>query len=101
MTSPDQKRMQRVAITAQGVVSPLGIGRSATLDSLRQGRDCVRPVTEFDVSRCRSKTAGQVRELPAGEGRHADKLHPASRMMIAATRETMQGGPGFAPELTI
>src|SRR4051812_7941695 len=102
MSFPTPHCPQRVAITAQGVVSPLGAGLGATLASLQQGRDCVAPVTAFDVSRCRSKTAGHAPELPAsGDGRHRDKLHPASRMMIAAARETMLGDPDFRPELMI
>lgn len=102
MSFPANQRSQRVAITAQGVVSPLGLGLAATLDALRAGRDCVAPVTAFDVSRCRSKTAGHAPELPiSGGGRHRGKLHPASRMMIAATREAFESDPDFRPELMI
>ncbi|MGV3532349.1 MAG: beta-ketoacyl-[acyl-carrier-protein] synthase family protein [Chthoniobacteraceae bacterium] len=101
MIFSDSPRLQRVAITAQGVVSPLGLGLAATLESLKQGRDCVRPVTAFDVSRCRSKTAGHAPELPVPVGRHGARLHPASRMMIAATREALLGDAEFRPELMI
>ena len=92
-----------VAVTAAGVVSPLGFGLGGTLASLRAGRDCVSPVTRFDVSRTRSKTAGQVEDfrfqisdfrLPE---RKARRLHRASRMMIAAIRELFTQDQKFAP----
>src|SRR5207245_721221 len=78
-----------VAITAAGIISPLGCGLAETLESLRAGRDCVTPVSRFDVTKCRSKAAGQVsdcglRIADCGlSGRKAARLHRASRMMIA------------------
>src|SRR5436189_97578 len=50
----------RVGVVAAGVVSPLGFGLSETLDSLRNSRNCISPVTRFSVGQCRCKTAGQV-----------------------------------------
>jgi 3-oxoacyl-[acyl-carrier-protein] synthase II len=79
-----------------GLVSPLGLGGPANLAGLRAGRDGVLPVTAFDVSKCRSKTAGQVPELGT-----AEKLHPASRMMIAAAQELHAGDREFKPEMAV
>ena len=94
-----------VAVTAAGVVSPLGFGMGGTLASLRAGRDCVSPVTRFDVSRTRSKTAGQVDDgrLRIGDCglRKEKRLHRASRMMIAAARELFAQDQKFAPELMV
>ena len=92
-----------VAVTAAGVVSPLGFGLDETLLSLRAGRDCVSPVTRFDVSRTRSKTAGQVDELRIADCglRKEKRLHRASRMMIAAARELFSQDEKFAPELMV
>src|SRR4051794_22129923 len=95
--SPATRR--RVAVTAVGVVSPLGVGQRATVAALRDGRDAVTPVTRFDVSRCRAKTAGQLpgfwertdHESPAEQRR----WHPASRMLASATREAHEGDPEF------
>lgn len=95
---------RRVAVTAMGVVSPLGRGLASTLEALKTGRDCVTPVTSFDVGRCRAKTAGQAGDLSEDRGansRQGARLHPASRMMIAATRETMAADPEFRPELLV
>lgn len=86
----------RVAVTGVGVVSPLGMGAGETVAALQAGTDAVRGIEAWDVSRCRSKTAGQV-SRPGGP----DHLHPASRMMIAATREALAGAEGFAPELMV
>ncbi len=84
-------------------MSPLGLGWEANVRALREARDCVTPVTAFDVSRTRAKTAGQVAELfdeKIGPRKWA-RLHPASRMMIAATREALAQDPTFLPELMV
>lgn len=96
----------RVAVTALGVVSPLGCGVTETMESLREARDCVSPMRSFDVSGCRSKTAGQVaddaiRKASGDASRQARRLHRASHMMIAAAREMMRGDPGFVPEAMV
>ena len=61
--------MSRVAITGVGIISALGRGRQATLDSLRQGRSGVRVLTSIDPSNLLSRIGGEV---PAGthEGDH-------------------------------
>jgi 3-oxoacyl-[acyl-carrier-protein] synthase II len=101
--------LRRVAVTAAGVVSPLGHGLEETRRSLAEARDCVSPVAHFDVSKTRCKTAGQLGPAPAENGeaekgkrrdRHA-RLHPASVCMIEAARELQATDPFFRPELTV
>jgi 3-oxoacyl-[acyl-carrier-protein] synthase II len=94
---------KRAVVTSIGVVSPFGIGSEVTLDALRGGKDCIGPVDIFDVSGCRCRTAGQVREMPpAGFSSRAEKrLHRASLMMISALREVLQHDPEFLPELAV
>src|SRR5438046_7940492 len=102
-STTEEKKPQRVAVVAAGVVSPLGFGLAETLDSLRRAKDCVTTVTRFSVAECRCKTAGQIPEerLLAGPNKklRAKRLHRASHMMIHALREAMVAQ--FEPELTI
>ena len=101
MPASSETRPRRVAITALGVVSPLGLGAEETAVALREGRDGVGAVRAFDVSRTRAKTAGQVGKISNDESRMTKRLHRASRMMIAAAREAQAQDAGFVPELAV
>src|ERR1043166_2514329 len=95
----------RVAVTAAGVISPLGFGWAETLEALRSARDCVTPVMRFSVTQCRCKTAGQVSDSRL-LARHAQRprsgrLHRVSHMMIQALQELVTQQPEFEPELTV
>ncbi len=100
MSAATATHLRRVAVTAAGIVSPLGHGLAETARSLRAGRDCVTPMARerFDVSLCRSKTAGQVSLPPRAD---PDRWHPASRMMMEAVGEVVRGDGGFRPEIMI
>ena len=95
----------RVVVVGAGVVSPLGFGLEETLISLRKAADCVTPVTRFDVTKCRCKTAAHIpdRRLFASRpnGRKNARLHRASHMMITALEELIGRDPEFQPELTV
>jgi 3-oxoacyl-[acyl-carrier-protein] synthase II len=95
----------RVAVTAAGVVSPLGFGLAETLESLQSARDCVTPVMRFSVTQCRCKTAGQVTDsrLRSSQAQvpRSGRLHRASHMMIEALQELLAQQPEFEPELTV
>lgn len=94
-----------MAVVATGIVSPLGFGLDETLTALREGRDCVSPVTRFPVEHCRCKTAGQVsdaRLTGAGTPRlRSERLHRVAQMMILALGEALAQAPGFQPELSV
>jgi 3-oxoacyl-[acyl-carrier-protein] synthase II len=95
----------RVAVTAAGVVSPLGFGLAETLESLQSSRDCVSPVMRFSVTECRCKTAGQVSDSRL-LSRHPQvprsrRLHRTSHMMIEALQELLTQQPEFEPELVV
>ncbi len=100
-----EKGQRRVAVVAAGVVSPLGVGLGPTRTALREARDCVSPVTRFEVGQCRCSTAGQVADewlaafLP--NDRKTRRLHRASHMNIAALAELLEQAPEFRPELTV
>jgi 3-oxoacyl-[acyl-carrier-protein] synthase II len=96
---------RRVAIVAAGIVSPLGFGLTETLQSLRQARDCVTPVSAFPVEKTRCKTAARIddeRLLHDAQHKRQDRrLHRASHMVITAMAELLEAAPGFAPELAM
>jgi 3-oxoacyl-[acyl-carrier-protein] synthase II len=100
-----EQTLERVAVVAAGVVSPMGFGLGETLNSLRQAQDCVTAVTRFSVAQCRCKTAGQVSDDRLLDGLsntlHAKRLHRASHMVIHALREAMAQTPQFHPELMV
>jgi 3-oxoacyl-[acyl-carrier-protein] synthase II len=99
-----KKPQARVAVVAAGVVSPLGSGLNETLAALKANKDCVLPVTAFDVSRCRCKTAAQVPDARLDaqlNGRKSRRLHRASKMMISAVAELREKDPEFRPELSV
>ena len=54
---------QRIVITGIGVVSPIGIGKEAFWEGLKEGRSGIKPVTLFDTSTTRSKLAGEIMDF--------------------------------------
>jgi 3-oxoacyl-[acyl-carrier-protein] synthase II len=104
-STSDRITPARVAVVAAGIVSPLGFGLDQTLASLREGKDCVSPVTAFPVDRCRCHTAGQVANGPLAEANdfsaHPDRLHRVARMMILALKHAMEQAGDFQPDLTV
>ena len=100
-----QDNAARVAVLAMGIVSPLGFGLDETLIALREGRDCVSPVTRFSVEHCRCKTAGQVSDARlTGAGKlllRSERLHRVAQMMILALGEALAQAPNFQPELSV
>jgi 3-oxoacyl-[acyl-carrier-protein] synthase II len=94
----------RVGVVAAGMVSPLGFGLKEAAAALKTNKDCVLPVTAFDVTKCRCKTAGQV---PDGgldtrlNGRKSRRLHRASKMIVSALAELRDQDSAFQPELTV
>jgi len=52
---------RRVVVTGVGLVSPVGVGTSATWDALLAGASGVGPITKFDTERYPSKIAGEVK----------------------------------------
>jgi 3-oxoacyl-[acyl-carrier-protein] synthase II len=76
-----------------------------TLAALREGRDCVSPVTRFPVEHCRCQTAGQVSDARlTGAGKpqlRSERLHRVAQMMILALSEALSQAPGFQPELSV
>ena len=82
----------RVVITGAGIVTALGLDWKSNAEGFRSGRTAFRPVTLFDVSRQRVKTAAEV-DLPASlpptrlSGRQTARLDRASKLLLLAAHE--------------
>lgn len=56
-------RKKRTVITGLGVVSPIGIGKDAFFQSLKEGRSGIKPITLFDVSKYKVKVGGEISDF--------------------------------------
>ena len=71
---------KRVVITGIGVVSPIGIGVEAYFDALKNGKNGVELITNFDTTNFGVKFAAEVRDFDAEkymekkEARRADRV---------------------------
>ncbi|HVV00004.1 MAG TPA: beta-ketoacyl-[acyl-carrier-protein] synthase family protein, partial [Verrucomicrobiae bacterium] len=92
----------RVVITGVGVISALGIGYAANRDGFRAGHIALRPVTVFDVSRQRTKTAGEV-AMPASlpltrlSISQEKRLDRAAKLLLLAAAEAWNQS-GWTPD---
>lgn len=101
MSSPASLPQASVAVVAAGIVSPLGYGCEANAEAMREGRDCISPVTAFNTAGARCHSAGQIPDSwleSLRDIRQRRRLHRASLMMIAAMRELRAQDAAFAPE---
>jgi 3-oxoacyl-[acyl-carrier-protein] synthase II len=82
----------RVVVTGAGIVTALGAGWTANSKGFRAGHTAFRPVTLFDVSRQRAKTAAEA-DLPETlpqtrlDNRRLGRLDRAGKMLLLATLE--------------
>lgn len=85
----------RVVVTGAGIVTALGSGWKVNAEGFRAGRTAFRPVSLFDVSRQRAKTAAEA-DLPATlppsrlDYRRLDRLDRAGKMLLLAAHEAWQ-----------
>jgi 3-oxoacyl-[acyl-carrier-protein] synthase II len=85
----------RVVITGAGIVTALGIGWKPNAEGFRAGKSAFRPISHFDVSRQRVKTAAEV-DLPAAlpptrlSSRQVARLDRAGAMLLLAAREAWE-----------
>jgi 3-oxoacyl-[acyl-carrier-protein] synthase II len=82
----------RVVVTGAGITTPHGVGWKPNAEGFRAGRTAFRPVTVFDVSRQRVRTAAEIAlpaTLPVGRltPRQAVRLDRAGAMLLLAGNE--------------
>lgn len=85
----------RIVITGAGIVTALGFGWGKNAEGFRAGKTAMRPVTLFDVSRQRVKTAAQVdlpETLPATRlsARQIQRSDRATKLLLLAAHEAWQ-----------
>ncbi len=56
---------KRIVVTGVGVLASNGIGKSEFWKALKEGKSGIRPVTLFDTSTTRAKTAGEIANFRA------------------------------------
>jgi len=99
-TSPPQ-RPPRVVVTGAGILTAFGPGWKLNADGFRAGRTTFRPVSLFDVSRHRAKTASEL-DLPAAlpstrlSARQTARLDRAGVALLLAACEAWHQA-GWAP----
>lgn len=81
-----------VLVTGVGIITAMGCGWNANADGFRVGRREFRPVTLFDVSRHRVKTAAEItmpKSIPTGRlrSRAAQRLDRATQLLLVAADE--------------
>jgi nodulation protein E len=80
-----------VAITGVGIVSPLGRGTSASLESIREGRSGVSRIRRFDPAGFNCRIAGQVPD-DGFEGADQSLDRVSWLAIVAAAEATAQAG---------
>lgn len=87
---------RRVVITGLGIVSPLGRGREATLDALKNARSGIRHIASIDASPLNCRIAGEV---PGELTEHRGHDRFTRFALIAAEEAAAQAGDlGVDPE---
>lgn len=91
----------RVVITGAGIVSALGLDWKSNAEGFRTGRPAFRPVTLFDASRQRVKTAAEVdlpSHLPASRlsERQTRRLDRAAKLLLLAAQQAWEQS-GWTP----
>jgi 3-oxoacyl-[acyl-carrier-protein] synthase II len=98
------KRPRRVVITGMGCMTPIGIGREAYWQALRNGESGVRRIEGFDVSNSPVKIAAQVlnfdwqAQLNPKDRKHVPRTVP---LALAAAREALEDANYLTNDLSL
>src|SRR3989338_7460514 len=86
---------KRIVITGIGVLASNGIGKKEFWKALKEGRSGIKPVTLFDTSTTRAKTAGEITGFRAeafvGE-KGLRNLDRATKLVLSASKLALDDG---------
>jgi 3-oxoacyl-[acyl-carrier-protein] synthase II len=85
--------MRSVVVTGLGAVTPLGTSVKGSWSNLCEGRSGIRPITQFDVSRLRTRVAGQVCDFePTAfmDAKLSERVDRFIQLGVAAARQAVQ-----------
>lgn len=80
---------RRIVVTGLGVVSPIGIGKDAFLDGIKQGKNGIARITHFDPTNFDSQIAGEIKDFDATkylDKKEARRLVSFIKFAIAAAQ---------------
>ena len=81
-----------VAVTGIGVVSPIGIGRTAFWNALAEGRSGITPIEGLAASSGLPRIGASVGDFPARDlitSPQLRRMDPLSRMAVASIRNAL------------
>ncbi len=79
---------KRVVITGLGLISPIGIGKEAFIESLKTGKSGVGKITSFDTSELGTKIAAEVKDFDVEKyinKKDAKRMDKYSQFGVAAS----------------
>ena len=92
--------MQRVVITGQGCVSPLGLDSRTTWDAMREGRSGIATITRIPAADARMPIAAELKGFDPSrhfDARRLPLLDPVAQYALVAAREAVaQAGLDFS-----
>ncbi len=83
---------RRVAITGMGIVTAHGVGKAVNWEKTIAGESGIRPITLFNTAGYRTKTAGQLADLPAAPWKwiRRSRVDRASTLLYHALSEALE-----------
>lgn len=85
--------IRRVVVTGMGVLTPIGKNVPEFLDSLKNGRHGIAPITKFDTTEYKATLAAELKDYnPSDYFDKSDwrKLDPFSQYAMIAAKEAME-----------
>lgn len=91
---------KRIVVTGIGVLASNGIGKDEFWKALKEGRSGVKPITLFDTSTTRAKTAGEITGFRAEEflgDKGIRTFDRATKLVLSAAKQALDDAGFKAP----